>query len=142
MVAQAKEGARRAGRPADAVDLPQLINVAMSDDAAAARHTARYVVTKYLGQQPHIGKANAIDPELLARINQVMGGWPGRPGGVDEAMNLVSDEIVDRMTISGTAAHIKERIEEWLDAGITCPVILPLSENYDEIAEALAPGTW
>ena len=103
---------------------------------------ARYVVTKYLGQQPHIGKANAIDPELLARVNSVMGGWPSRPGGVEEAMNLVSDEIVDSMTISGTAAHIKERIAEWLDAGISYPVLLPLSENYDEIVDLLAPGRW
>ena len=140
MVAQAKEGARRAGRPA--IDLPQLINVAMSGDQAAARRTARYVVTKYLGQQPHIGKANAIDPELIARIDQVMGGWPGRPGGVEEAMALVSDAIVDRMTISGTATHIKDRIAEWLDAGISYPVILPLTDNYDEIVETLAPGTW
>src|ERR1051325_5727901 len=142
MVAQAKEGARGAGRPADAVDLPQLINVAMSDDHLAARRTARYGVAKYLGQQPHIGKANAIEPELLARINAVMGGWPGRPGGVEEAMTLVSDAIVDRMTISGTATHIKDRIAEWLDAGISYPVILPLSDNYDEIVETLAPGTW
>jgi 5,10-methylenetetrahydromethanopterin reductase len=142
MVAKVREGAQRAGRPADAIDLPQLLNIAMADDQAAARHTARYVVTKYLGQQPHIGKANAIDPELLARINQVMGGWPGRPGGVEEAMNLVSDEIVHRMTISGTAAHIKERVAEWLDAGISYPVLLPLSSNYDEMVEALAPGSW
>jgi len=142
MVEQAKEGMRRAGRPAGAVELPQLINVAMSNDKATARRTARYVVTKYLGQQPHIGKANAIDPDLLTRINQVMGGWPGRPGGVEEAMKLVSDDIVDRMTISGSASHIKDRIGEWLDAGISYPVILPLSDNYDEIVETLAPGTW
>ncbi|HML13059.1 MAG TPA: LLM class flavin-dependent oxidoreductase [Xanthobacteraceae bacterium] len=142
LVAKVKEGAQRAGRAADTVDLPQLINVAMADDQAAARATARYVVTKYLGQQPHIGKANAIDPELLARINEVMGGWPGRPGGVEEAMTLVNDEIVDSMTISGTAAHIQGRIEEWLDAGISYPVLLPLSENYDEIVDSLAPGTW
>src|ERR1051326_1389343 len=141
MVAQAREGARRAGRRA-AIELPQLINVAMSDDTVAARRTARYVATKYLGQQPHIGKANAIDPELIARIDQVMGGWPGRPGGVEEAMALVGDAIVDRMTISGTAAHIKDRIAEWLDAGISYPVILPLTDNYDEIVETLAPGTW
>jgi 5,10-methylenetetrahydromethanopterin reductase len=142
MVAQAREGARRAGRSADAVELPQLINVALSDDVAAARHHARYVVTKYLGQQPHIGKANAIDPELLTRINQIMGGWPGRPGGVEEAMHLVSDEIVDRMTISGTATHIKNRVAEWLDAGISYPVLLPLNDKYDEIVEQLAPGMW
>src|SRR5262249_56606261 len=129
--ARGREGAARGARPADAVDLPQLINVAMSDDRAAARHTARYVVTKYLGQQPHIGKANAIDPELLARINQTMGGWPGRPGGVEEAMSLVSDDIVDRMTISGTATHIKQRIDEWLDPDIHNPHTPPLSDNYD-----------
>jgi 5,10-methylenetetrahydromethanopterin reductase len=142
MVAQVRHGERRAGRPPGSVDLPQLINVAMFDDQAQARHITRYVVTKYLGQQPHIGKANAIDPELLARVNSVMGGWPSRPGGVEEAMNLVSDEIVDSMTISGSAAHIRERIAEWLDAGISYPVLLPLSENYDEIVDVLAPGTW
>jgi len=72
----------------------------------------------------------------------VMGGWPSRPGGVEEAMNLVSDEIVDSMTISGSASHIKERIAEWLEAGISYPVLLPLSENYDEIVDLLAPGRW
>jgi 5,10-methylenetetrahydromethanopterin reductase len=142
MVAKVKLGAQRAGRAADAVDLPQLINIAMADDQAQARHGARYVVTKYLGQQPHIGKANSIDPELLARINAVMGGWPARPGGVEDAMKLVSDDIVDQMAISGNTRHVKDRVLEWMDAGISYPVLLPLSDNYDEMVEKLAPGTW
>src|ERR1051326_8297358 len=41
MVAQAREGARRAGRRVD-IELPQLINVAMSDDTVGARRPARY----------------------------------------------------------------------------------------------------
>jgi 5,10-methylenetetrahydromethanopterin reductase len=142
MVAKVRAAAMRAGRFADAIDLPQLINIAMSDDEDRARHSARYVVTKYLGQQPHIGKANGIDPELLARINTTMGGWPARPGGVEDALRLVSDEIVDRMTISGNAPRVKERIEEWIDAGISYPVLLPLSDNYDEMVEMLGPGAW
>ena len=33
-------------------------------------------------------------------------------------------------------------MNEWLDVGITYPIILPLSENYDEMVEKLAPGKW
>ena len=62
---------------------------------------SRYLVTKYLGQQPHIGKAAGLDPELLERINKTMGGWPARPGGIEDAMKLVSDEVTELMTISG-----------------------------------------
>jgi 5,10-methylenetetrahydromethanopterin reductase len=134
-------GAKRGGLPAD-FEQPQLINIAMSDDVREARETARYLVTKYLGQQPHIGKASGLEPELLARINQEMGGWPARPGGVEAAMKLVGDDIVNALTISGDERHVKDRVQEWMDAGITYPVILPLSHNYDEIVEKLAPGRW
>jgi len=133
--------ARRGGLPAD-FEQPQLINIAMSDDVQQARETARYLVTKYLGQQPHIGKASGLDPEQLARINQAMGGWPARPGGVEAAMKLVGDDIVNALSISGNERQVKGRVQEWMDAGITYPVILPLSSNYDEIVEKLAPGRW
>ena len=43
----------------------------------------------------------ATTQELLDRINKTMGGWPARPGGIEDAMKLVSDEITDSMTISG-----------------------------------------
>ena len=71
-----------------------------------------------------------------------MGGWPARPGGIEDAMKLVSDEVTDSMTISGNMTAIKDRMSAWLDAGIAYPIILPLSENYDEMVEKLAPGKW
>lgn len=142
MVGWIKEGAKRGNRSLANFEQPQLINISLSDDAQAARNVSRYLVTKYLGQQPHIGKAAGLDPELLSRINKTMGGWPARPGGIEDAMKLVSDELTDKMTISGSKTHVKDRMNEWLDAGITYPIVLPLSENYDEMAETLAPGKW
>jgi 5,10-methylenetetrahydromethanopterin reductase len=142
MVERIRAGAKKAGRSLDEVEYPQLVNIAMSDDQKSARESARYVVTKYLGQQPHIGKAAGLEPELLGRINEVMGGWPARPGGVEEAMRLVSDDIVNSLTISGNVSHVKERVQEWMDAGISYPILLPLSDNYDEMVEKLAPGRW
>lgn len=142
MVAWIRRGAERSGRSLDGFEQPQLVNIAMSDDVKEAKQLARYLVTKYLGQQPHIGKASGLDPELLDRINKAMGGWPARPGGIESAMSLVSDEIVDSLTISGNERHVRDRVQEWIDAGITYPILLPLSENYDEIVERLAPGRW
>ena len=142
MVGWIKKGAHKVDRPLANFEQPQLINISLSDDEKAAREVSRFLVTKYLGQQAHIGKAAGLDPELLARINKTMGGWPARPGGIEEAMKLVSDEVTDSMTISGNVTQVKDRMNAWLDAGITYPIILPLSENYDEMVEKLAPGKW
>jgi 5,10-methylenetetrahydromethanopterin reductase len=142
MVESLKSGAKRAGRSLDNFDRPELINISMSDDPKKALESTRYLITKYLGQQPHIGKAAGVEPELLDRINNTMGGWPARPGGVEEATKLVSDDIVNALTISGNASHIKDRVQEWMDAGISYPILLPLSDNYDEMVEKLAPGKW
>jgi 5,10-methylenetetrahydromethanopterin reductase len=142
MIKGLRAGARKAGRSFDGFEQTQLVNISMSEDQHEAREVSRYLVTKYLGQQPHIGKASGLEPELLERINKTMGGWPARPGGIEAAMKLVSDTVVDSMTISGNEKHVKDRVYEWMDAGLTYPVLLPLSENYDEMVEKLAPGKW
>lgn len=142
MVQRLRVGTEKAGRSFDDFERPQLINVAMSDDQKHAREIARFLCTRYLGQQPHFGKAAGLEPDLLERINKTMGGWPARPGGIEEAMKLVSDDIVNSMTISGNVSHVRERVQEWMDAGISYPVILPLTDNYDEIVDKLAPSRW
>ena len=93
MVKWIKQGAAKGNRSLEGFEQPQLINVSMSEDEKSAREVSRYLVTKYLGQQPHIGKAAGLEPELLDRINKTMGGWPARPGGIEEAMKLVSDAV-------------------------------------------------
>ena len=134
-----RAGAAKAGKSADEVDRPQFVNVAMADDADEARQVAKYLVTKYLGQQPHIAKASGLDEEFIAKLNQIMGGWPARPRGVEDAMEFVSDEIVDRLAISGDPAHCRSRIGEWVEAGASYPIIVPMTNNFDQIAEELAP---
>ncbi|MDH3189091.1 MAG: LLM class flavin-dependent oxidoreductase [Acidimicrobiia bacterium] len=138
-VSHINTGASRAGRNPSEVDHPQFVNVAMDDDPAQAREEARYLVTKYLGQQPHIAKASGLDHEFLARVGETMGGWPARKGGVEDAMALVGDEIVDMLTIAGGPNYCRSRISEWVEAGATYPIIVPITSNYDELAELFAP---
>jgi 5,10-methylenetetrahydromethanopterin reductase len=99
MVEWIKKGAKKVNRSLEGFEQPQLVNVSLSDDVKEARYIAKYLVTKYLGQQPHIGKAAGLEPELLDRINKTMGGWPALPGGIEDAMKLVSDGVADSLTI-------------------------------------------
>ena len=132
-------GAARAGRSMKDIDMPQMLAVAMSDDAVAARNAARHAVTMYLGQQPHIGKAGGVPDEVIQSVHDAMGGWPPREGGIEDAMSLVGDEIVDLLSVAGTPEMCRARVQEYVDAGASYPVFCPLTTNIREIINAFAP---
>jgi len=139
-VARVRRAAVAAGREADSVDLPQLVAVAVSSDGDEARAITHRFVTMYLGGQPHIARAIGLDPELVDRLTGLIGTWPPRPGGLEDAIALVGRDLVERLAIAGTAGECRERIGEWVDAGSTYPIVTPLTENVEEICEALAPA--
>ena len=134
-----KIGADRAGRSIGDIDMPQMMAVAMSDDAEAARNAARYAIAMYMGQQPHIATASGVDESLVGRIHDVMGGWPPRPGGIEDAMPLVNDELVDMLCAAGTPDMCRRQVQTYLDAGASYPVLCPLTPNIAEIIDAFAP---
>jgi 5,10-methylenetetrahydromethanopterin reductase len=136
-----EKGAKQAGRLIEDIDMPQIVGVAMSEDVEAARNVARYAVTMYMGQQPHIGIASGVDEELIQHIHDTMGGWPPREGGIEAAMPLVSDEIVDLLCATGTPEMCRRRVQEYLDAGASYPVLCPLTPNIKQIIDEFAPGS-
>ena len=81
-------GAERAGRTLDDIDRPQLVVCSLDDDRSLALDRARELVTQYLGQQPHIGKASGVDEALLDEIGRVLT-WPATPEQIEQAMALV-----------------------------------------------------
>jgi len=134
-----KTGAQRAGRPVREIDMPQMMAVAMSNDAESARNTARYAITMYMGQQPHIAKASGIDEDVIQHIHDTIGGWPPREGGIEAAMSLVGDDIVDLLCAAGTPEMCRQRVQEYMDAGASYPVLCPLTPNIREIIDAFSP---
>jgi 5,10-methylenetetrahydromethanopterin reductase len=114
-------GAMRAGRSMKEIDMPQMLAVAMSGDAEAARDAARHAVTMYLGQQPHIGKASGVSERVIQSVHDAMGGWPPKEGGIEAAMSLVDDDIVDLLSVAGTPEMCRNRVQEYLDAGASYP---------------------
>ncbi len=115
-----------------------MLAVAMSDDAETVWNIARHDVTMYAGQQPRIGKASGV-ADVIQNVHDAMGGWPPREGGIEDAISLVGDDTVDLLYAAGTSEMYRERVQEYVDAGASRPVLRLLTSNIREIVDAFAP---
>ena len=131
------EGAARSGRTVSDLDRPQLIVCSLDDDRSLALDRARELVTQYLGQQPHIGKASGVTDELLEEIGAVLT-WPATPEQIERAMALVPDDVVQLITASGTPDECRRKVQDYVDSGCTCPVLYPLGDDVDAMIDEFA----
>jgi 5,10-methylenetetrahydromethanopterin reductase len=131
-------GAARGGKRLEDLDRPQLVVCSLDEDREAALDRARELVTQYLGQQPHIMKASGVDPSLLDEIGKVLT-WPAGPEEIHRAMNLVPDDVVQLITASGTVDECRAKVQEYVEAGCTCPVLYPLGDDVRAMIDAFAP---
>jgi 5,10-methylenetetrahydromethanopterin reductase len=132
-------GATRAGRTVAQIDRPQLIVCSLDQDRGRALDNARKLVTQYLGQQPHIMKASGVSPDLLDEIGRVLT-WPAEEHQIREAMKLVPDDVVQLITASGTPDECRAKVQEYIEAGCTCPVLYPLGDDVRAMIDAFSQG--
>lgn len=121
------EGAARVGRTLDDIDRPQLVVCSVHDDHDAALDGARELLTQYLAQQPHIAKASGVSQDVVAQIQSTLG-WPATHEQVRAAMRFVPDELVMRITASGTPDEVRAKVREYAAHGCTCPILYPLGD--------------
>lgn len=130
-------GAAKVGRTIDDIDRPQLVVCSVDDDRQAALDGARLLVTQYLGQQPHIMKASGVPQELLDDIGKVLT-WPATHDEVVAASRHVPDEIVQMITASGTPDEVRAKVDEYVAAGCTCPILYPLADDVHLMIDTFA----
>ena len=122
-------GAQRGGRTLDDLDRPQLVVCSVHHDKAAALDGARALLTQYLAQQPHIAKASGVSGDVVNQIQNILG-WPATKEQIKEAMRFVPDDLVQRITATGTPEEVKAKVEEYIAHGCTCPILYPLGDPY------------
>jgi 5,10-methylenetetrahydromethanopterin reductase len=125
-LASLEAGARRAGRHLEDLDRPQLIVCSVDHDREKALDCTRQLLTQYLAQQPHIAQASGVAPEVVAQIQSILG-WPATHEQIQRAKHLVSDELVQRITASGTPDEARSKVQEYLRRGATCPILYDVS---------------
>ena len=122
-----EKGAKKAGKSIDDIDRPQLMICSVDHDRQKALDGARKMITQYLGQQPHLMKASGVSQDLLDQIHQVLT-WPATEEQIEEAMQLVPDEVVQMCTAAGSPEEVKAKVRQYVDNGCTCPILYPLGD--------------
>jgi 5,10-methylenetetrahydromethanopterin reductase len=139
-IALVEKGAAKAGKSLSDIDLPELMVVSMSDENPdAALHAGKKLAAYYFATEPHIMKASGVDEEIAEKAKALMG-WPATEEDYERASAVIPEDIVRDIMAVGTAEECRRKVKEYLDAGVTCPILYPLRGNIKEVIDAFADG--
>jgi 5,10-methylenetetrahydromethanopterin reductase len=130
-------GAKKGGRNFDEIDRPQLIVCSVDLDHDVAIETTKMLLCQYLAQQPHIAKASGVSQDVVNEIQSILG-WPATKEQINKAKHFVPDELVNRITASGTPEEARGKVEEYKKRGCTCPILYPAGGNVNLLIDTFA----
>lgn len=134
-------GAAKVGKTIDDIDRPELLACSLSDDDPdEAIMTGKSLVAYYLGTEPHIMKASGADPELVAKVQEIVG-WPATEADYRKAAHLIPDALVRNLMAVGSSAECRDKVAEYIDAGVTCPILYPLMPDIKPVVDAFTDWT-
>ena len=137
---QLEKGARKSGRKLDDLERPQLIVCSVDHDHDLAIEASKMLLCQYLAQQPHIANSSGVPPELVAEIQSILG-WPATREQINKAKHLISDDLVLRITASGTPGEARAKVQEYVKRGATTPILYSAGGDMKLLIDTFAPGT-
>ena len=132
-----EKGAKKAGRKLADLDRPQLIVCSVDEDHDKAIETTKELLCQYLAQQPHIAKASNVSQEVIGNIQATLG-WPATKEQINKARHFVPDELVHKITASGTPEEARAKVAEYVKRGCTCPILYPVGGNFKLLIDTFA----
>jgi 5,10-methylenetetrahydromethanopterin reductase len=132
-----EKGVKKAGRNFDSLDRPQLVVCSVDKDHDKAIDTTRELLTQYLAQQPHIAKASGVSMDIVAQIQSILG-WPATHEQIQKAKHLVPDDLIERITASGTPEEARKKVAEYRKYGCTCPILYPVGGDVKLLIDTFA----
>jgi 5,10-methylenetetrahydromethanopterin reductase len=131
------KGLQKSGRKMKDFDRPQLIVCSVDPDHDKAIDYSKMLLCQYMAQQPHIAKASGVSDEVVHEIQSILG-WPASKEQIMKAKNLVPDDLVHKITASGTPQEARIKVEEYMKRGCTCPILYPVGGNFKLLIDTFA----
>ena len=132
-----ERGARKSGRILDDIDRPQLVVCSVDYDRDKAIDTTRGLLTQYMAQQPHIAKASGVSEGVVADIQSILG-WPATHEQIEQAKHLVPEDLIHRITASGTPDEARAKVDEYRKHGCTSPILYPVGGDVKLLIDTFA----
>jgi 5,10-methylenetetrahydromethanopterin reductase len=135
-----EQGAKRAGKTLADIDRPELVAVSLSDEnPEKAVFEAKKLVTMYLAVEKHFRDHLGADQEVIDYITSRLQ-WPVPEDLLEEVAPIVPEELVRTVVAVGSADECRSKVKEYIDAGISCPILYPVMGNIKEVIDAFADG--
>jgi len=136
-IEQLEKGLKASGRSLEDFDRPQLVVCSVDEDHDKAIDTTRELLTQYLAQQPHIALASGVSTEIVEKIQAILG-WPATHEQIQAAKHLVPEELIHRITASGTPDEARAKVQEYINHGCTCPILYGVGGNTKLLIDTFA----
>jgi F420-dependent oxidoreductase-like protein len=134
-----EEGAAKAGRSADEIDIAPMTSLAIDEDAGRARDLMRPYLALYIGGMGSRDK-NFYN-QLVTRYGY---GEAARKvqdlylsGKYDEAMAAIPDELIEKVALCGPKEALAERLDVYREAGVGTLLVTPMAQTVDDRLEML-----
>jgi 5,10-methylenetetrahydromethanopterin reductase len=109
-------------------EFAEFLAVSVADSRQAAYDQIRPSVAHWLGV-PYPQPAHVEDWNLCGLDIDYMGIYQAlQRQDIEAACRLVSDEAIATLSVSGTPEDFEKRVHEYLDAGVTYPIIGPVGD--------------
>lgn len=134
-VAQVVEKARQIGRDATKINFLGFFETSISEDGEKAKQFAKKILATYtIPRTPSIVlKLAGITPNDVESVKTNYS-----KGDIDTAMKHVTDDLVDKFALAGTPTQCLERLHEYRETGLKCPVLYIHGPNLEVAAELAA----
>jgi 5,10-methylenetetrahydromethanopterin reductase len=97
------------------------------------------LLCQYLAQQPHIAKGSGVSQDVVTEIQSILG-WPATNEEINKAKHLVPEELVLRITASGTPSEALAKVQQYINHGTTCPILYSAGGDIKLLIDTFAPG--
>ena len=135
-VEEVRSGAVQAGRDPRSVTIACMLVVRPTEAPEAIWPGLKRRIVRLLAE-PYIGEVllerDGFDPSILGQLRESTASGSG-----EDAVGLVTDDMVEAFYVVGPAARCKARIAEYREAGVDVPLLLPRLDDYRVVAESLA----
>jgi len=129
-------GAEESDRDPSSIDIACYIVCSVSDRSDKAFEAARRAVAANVSPAEYgrlMLEETGLDGSIFDRLRQVN----ADEESAEISSQVVTDEVVDALSASGTPRRFRERLHEYMSSGVTLPIIYPVGSCLDRVINSL-----
>jgi 5,10-methylenetetrahydromethanopterin reductase len=64
--------------------------------------------------------------------------WPATEEDYIRTSKVIPDDVVRNLMAVGTTEECRAKVKEYIDAGVTCPILYPMMDDIKPVIDAFA----